>query len=113
MDVVDTWLATDPDAEFACYLCGHIHTDHSLKIEVPTQSGTTRSYYIIARTTDAYARNHAATMTLGTTTEQAFDVVHIDTAAKNVHIERVGAESQDVLPIGEDLTEVRTDWNWS
>ena len=111
MDVVDAWLATDPDAEFACYLCGHIHTDHSLKIEVPTQSGTTRSYYIIARTTDAYARNHAATMTLGTTTEQAFDVVHIDTAAKNVHIERVGAESQDVIEAGEG-TEIVTDWGW-
>lgn len=78
------------NAKIACYLVGHIHQD---KYTV-TASGVP----IISINCDAYQDGQSFNwggykMTLGTTTEQCFDLVNIDTANRVIYMTRVGAGS--------------------
>lgn len=66
-------------------LAGHTHVD-----SVATES--VNGYQLITTTCDSYARQVGdLERTAGTVTEQAFDVVHIDTTARKVHMTRFGA----------------------
>lgn len=77
-------LASGGSVDVACVLSGHVHFDIS--------NTTAYDFPIIATTTDAYGRStDQLVMTPGTTTEQAFDVVILDTANKSVKMIRIGA----------------------
>ena len=69
----------------ACVLSGHLHLD--------IDNTTDYLFPVIGITTDAYGKraSGAPSMTLGTTTEQAFDIVFIDTNNKTVKTHRIGA----------------------
>lgn len=78
------------DATVALFLVGHIHQDK----DTTTQSGVP----IVSINCDAYEDGQSFNwggykMTLGTTTEQCFDLVNIDTANKVIYMTRVGAGS--------------------
>ena len=63
-------------------LAGHTHTDYFEK-------EPNKGYYLIATTCDT--RDGTPVKTKGTVTEQAFDVIHIDTAARKMYATRIGA----------------------
>lgn len=63
-------------------LAGHTHADYST-------TEVTNGYHLIATTCDAFTGT--PTKTAGTTTEQAFDVIHIDTANRKLYATRIGA----------------------
>lgn len=66
-------------------LAGHTHVD-----SVATES--TNGYQLITTTCDSYARQGGdLERTPDSVTEQAFDVVHIDTATRKVYMTRFGA----------------------
>lgn len=78
------------DATVALFLVGHIHQDK----DTTTQSGVP----IVSINCDAYEDGQSFNwggykMTLGTTTEQCFDLVNIDTANRVIYMTRVGAGS--------------------
>lgn len=81
----NVWAAT-----VALFLVGHIHQDK----DTTTQSGVP----IVSINCDAYEDGQSFNwggykMTRGTTTEQCFDLVNIDTANKVIYMTRVGAGS--------------------
>ena len=77
-------------AKVALWLIGHNHTDNNTTL---TSSGE-KTLLIVGTTTDAVGQNPSSpVMTRGTATEQAFDVVQIDTTAKKIYMTRVGAGS--------------------
>lgn len=63
-------------------LAGHTHADYST-------TEATNGYHLIATTCDAFTGT--PTKTAGTVTEQAFDVIHIDTANRKMYATRIGA----------------------
>ena len=76
------------DAEIIAIVIGHTHYDYA--------ECSDHGFWKIATGTDDYARSNTAispTMTPGTTTEQLFDVYHIDTSARKIYLTRVGAGS--------------------
>ena len=80
-EVYDTMAAS-----VAALIVGHCHFDYSIT--------TTKGYPVIATTTDCYYLSDtelSPTMTLGTDTEQAFDVFSIDTKNKKIYADRIGA----------------------
>ena len=76
-------------AKIIAIISGHCHYDYS--------ETSANGYPIIATTCDAYGQQITIqgqtplTRTPGTVSEQAFDVVHIDTSAKKVYMTRIGA----------------------
>lgn len=75
-------------ATIAGVICGHSHADY--------MDTTTKGFPIICTTCDVRAGQNSSvplTRTAGTYTEQAFDVFHIDTAARKIHATRIGAGS--------------------
>ena len=76
-------------ATVALWLVGHNHNDRSTTL---TSNGG-KTLLIVSTTTDAIGQKPPYTMTYGTDTEQAFDVVTIDTSAKKIYFTRVGAGS--------------------
>lgn len=68
-------------------MCGHVHADYSIY--------TTNGVPIIATTTDRYLVERPDT--LGTITEQAFDIVQIDKINKKVLCTRIGYGSDRVF----------------
>ena len=75
-------------AKIAGLIVGHCHYDYS----IVTENG----YPVIATTTDAYDLSDnvlGPTMEAGTTTEQAFDIYHIDTVSRKIYTTRIGAGS--------------------
>lgn len=84
----------ETDAVVACLLVGHVHDDKTAEL---TSSGG-KSLRIISTSTDSWRQMRSAsyvpyTMTPGTTTEQCFDIVQIDTSAKTIKLTRVGVGS--------------------
>ena len=72
-------------AEIAGVVSGHVHRD---RIEV-----SSKGYPMIATACDAYAKASSAdavSRKLGTTSEQAFDVITLDTAKKMIYLTRIG-----------------------
>lgn len=63
-------------------LAGHTHADYST-------TEATKGYHLIATTCDT--RDGSPAKTKGTVTEQAFDVIHIDTANRKMYATRIGA----------------------
>ena len=63
-------------------LAGHTHADYSA-------TEPEKGYLLIATTCDA--RDGTPAKTKGTATEQAFDVIHIDTANRKIYATRIGA----------------------
>lgn len=63
-------------------LAGHNHADYSTTESV-------NGYHLIATTCDTFTGT--PTKTVGTYTEQAFDVIHIDTTNKKMYATRIGA----------------------
>jgi hypothetical protein len=58
-------------------------------------------YALISTTTDAWrlqASSQGLTRTVGTYTEQAFDVVHISKTNQTVYLTRIGAGSDRTIP---------------
>lgn len=81
----EVWQAT-----VALFLVGHIHQDK----DTTTSTGVP----IVSINCDAYEDGQSFNwggyqMTLGTTTEQCFDLVNIDTANKVIYMTRIGAGS--------------------
>lgn len=76
-------------AHFACVVTGHVHRDYALETE--------NGYPIIGTTCDANGLQASlydpvnTVRTAGTTTEQAFDVYHVDTENKKIYVTRIGA----------------------
>lgn len=86
-DAIDA-VYSSASATVACLIVGHCHYDYSIT--------TANGYPVIATTTDCYALSDTTlgeTMTLGTDTEQAFDVFSIDTKNRKIYTVRVGAGS--------------------
>lgn len=63
-------------------LAGHTHADYST-------TETNKGYNLIAVTCDT--RDGTPSKTKGTVTEQAFDIIHIDTVARKMYATRIGA----------------------
>ena len=84
LDALNT--AQNRTVSVAGVFSGHRHRDGS--------DSTTYSFPVIATMTDAHGKvsdSSEATMTKGTTTEQAFEVVFIDKANRNLYLRRIGA----------------------
>lgn len=84
-DLIDS-LYDELDATFAALIVGHCHYDFS--------KNSTKGYAVISTTSDAYQLSDtdlSPVMTLGTSTEQAFDVFNIDTANRKIYTTRIGA----------------------
>ena len=79
-------MKANANADIAYWQVGHLHSDYS----VTTDNGL----LIVATTCDCSASREmnaiSPTMTVGTATEQAFDVVQIDLANKNIYMTRCG-----------------------
>jgi hypothetical protein len=80
------------DASIIALFVGHLHDDMNTTYTA-TNGG---KLLIIGTTTDSYLQNNAIenppyTMTRGTDTEQAFDIVQIDTTNQHIYLTRVGA----------------------
>ena len=75
------------DANIIALFVGHVHDD---KYTTYTASNGGK-LLIISTTTDAYLQNPPYTMNLGTDTEQAFDIVQVDTENRHIYMTRVGA----------------------
>ena len=91
--IADTLAASDNNG---FWLCGHTHRDFNSSVT----SDTGHTLTIICSTTDAYmygGSDGGPQMTLGTTTEQAFDFVQIDTKNRKVYTTRIGAGSNRVV----------------
>ena len=76
-------------ATFVAVICGHSHRDYYT-------TDSTNGYPIICTSTDDWQRSEmygGPVMTAGTTTEQCFDVVHIDTINRKLYFTRIGAGS--------------------
>lgn len=81
-------IVNDLNAEIIAVVCGHAHYDYSEQ--------TSEGYWIIATGTDDYQRSTSVLspkMSIGTVTEQVFDVYHIDTESRTIKITRIGAGS--------------------
>ena len=66
-------------------LAGHNHADYST-------TETTNGYLLVTTTCDTKSNELSGlTRTVGTITEQAFDVIHIDTKNKKMYATRIGA----------------------
>lgn len=90
-------------ATVACWIVGHIHND---LVEELTSTGG-KPLNVISTSTDSYRQMQNAdsppyTMTKGTTTEQCFDIVQIDTSAKTVKMTRVGVGSNRTYSYAEE-----------
>lgn len=72
----------DMQASLIGILAGHNHADYSTTESV-------YGYHLITTTSDA--RTGTPGKVSGTVTEQAFDVIHIDTAARKLYTTRIGA----------------------
>ncbi|HAB94165.1 MAG TPA: hypothetical protein DCF49_05310 [Lachnospiraceae bacterium] len=85
-----TFDFTNAGAEVACVIGGHDHFDGMVKTEggVPVISVTCDRFY-------GYTER-----VLGTTAEQAFDVVDIDTSAKSISLTRIGYGSDRTYTYG-------------
>lgn len=83
---------TNAHGKMACILVGHVHAD--------SMEQSSAGYPIISMEQDAInypgPMENSPTRTLGTVTEQAFDIVFISTANKQIKLLRIGA--------GEDRT---------
>ena len=80
-DVYDKTVAT-----IACVICGHSHAD---RLEI-----TPKGFPVICTTCDTRGGGDPGSKRIRFThTEQAFDVYHIDTAARKIHVTRIGAGS--------------------
>lgn len=78
------------------WLCGHTHRDYNGT--VTSDNGHTLT--IICTTTDAYSyggSDGGPEMTLGTNTEQAFDIMQIDTVNRKIYTTRIGAGSDRII----------------
>ena len=74
----------ETDAAIACVVCGHSHADYM----ETTDSG----YPVICTTCDARGGEAGGLRRRCCTyTEQAFDVIHIDTDARKIYVTRIGA----------------------
>lgn len=95
-NALDAYIKGGGAAKVACWIAGHLHYDYSEMIDTVVTSGDdagkTYSFPVIITTCDSYL-NDTTNMTLGTATEQAFDVVHVDTYNQTVKCTRVGAGS--------------------
>ena len=93
-NALDAYIKGGGAAKVACWIAGHLHYDYSEMIDTVVTSGDdagkTYSFPVIITTCDSYL-NDTTNMTLGTATEQAFDVVHIDTYNQTIKCTRVGA----------------------
>jgi hypothetical protein len=80
------------EATIACLVCGHIHRDADTTL---SNTAGTETIRIISVTTDNCDPNQnqygGPEMTLGTSTEQAFDLFQIDLENKTINATRVGA----------------------
>ena len=76
-------------AKVAIWLVGHNHVDTDTTL---TSTGG-KTLNIVSTMTDAYGQNPSTTMTKGTTSEQAFDVIALNTETETVYMTRVGAGS--------------------
>lgn len=75
------------NADFIGIIAGHTHLDYSTTEPV-------NGYLLIACNCDTLAGNNSGyTRTAGTTSEQSFDVFHIDKANKHLYATRIGAGS--------------------
>lgn len=96
INALDAYIKGGGAAKVACWIAGHLHYDYSEMIDTVVTSGDdagkTYSFPVIITTCDSYL-NDTTNMTLGTATEQAFDVVHVDTYNQTVKCTRVGAGS--------------------
>lgn len=84
-------LQKNSKATIAAWMVGHNHRDMSTTLT--DVSGTNR-LNIISTNCDAFEKSEiqgGITMKKGTTSEQAFDIVQIDTIKKRLHMIRVGA----------------------
>ena len=79
-DINDVYV--NMNATLIGVLAGHTHTDYATTEAV-------NGYHLIATTCDALTGTPAKTA--GTVTEQAFDVIHIDTATRMLYATRIGA----------------------
>ena len=74
----------EADAAIACVVCGHSHVD--------IMETTAKGYPVICTTCDARGGECGGLKRwFHTFTEHAFDVIHIDTAARKIHVTRIGA----------------------
>ena len=81
-----TYNYSQSDAVPVAFFSGHSHQDGSLT--------TIGGIPVIFTTTDAYRLEETGlTRTLGTDTEQAFDVVQIDFTSRKIYLTRIGAGS--------------------
>ena len=93
-NIIDT-VYSEMQAEIIALVIGHTHYDYAEK--------SPQGFWRIATGTDDYARSDlpiSPTMTKGTTTEQLFDVYHIDTLNKKIYLTRVGAGENRVFSYG-------------
>ena len=84
-NIIDS-VYSEMQAEIIAIVIGHTHYDYAEK--------SPQGFWRIATGTDDYARSNLAissTMIKGTTTEQLFDVYHIDTLNKKIYLTRIGA----------------------
>lgn len=86
----ETFDFTNASAEVACVIGGHCHFDGMVKTSggVPVISTTCDRFY-------GYSER-----VLGTTAEQAFDVVDINTTAKTINLTRIGYGSDRAYTYG-------------
>ena len=93
-NIIDT-VYSEMQAEIIALVIGHTHYDYAEK--------SPQGFWRIATGTDDYARSDlpiSPTMTKGTTTEQLFDVYHIDTIKKKIYLTRVGAGENRMFTYG-------------
>ena len=106
INALDAYIKGGGAAKVACWIAGHLHYDYSETISTVVTSGDdagkTYSFPVIITTCDSYL-NDTTNMALGTATEQAFDVIHIDTYNQTVKCTRVGA-GEDRLEYSYGLT---------
>lgn len=94
-DLKDYLLELDSNsrANIAAWMVGHIHRDFSALVSTADRSA---SFNIISTNCDTYRQSEVwagEKMTAGTATEQAFDLVQVDTKNKKLYLTRVGAGS--------------------
>jgi len=89
LDTLLSGLSSSVVDKIIAIFCGHIHCDKVFR--------TSTDIPIIITQCDAYAKVNedrgGTAMTLGTTTEQAFDIVHIDLTAEKIYCTRIGSGS--------------------
>lgn len=91
-------LYDEAPATIAGVLCGHCHMDYIER--------ASKGYAIVSTSCDRYdLKAPAPDRKLGTTQEQAFDVVSIDTEKKNLYLTRVGFGYNRKVSFGPDVEE--------